>query len=80
MVQAIIENHHMIETIYCKQTCQVSQFNHETHNFLCFLTIIRLSPQNHKWFQTPMEKEICYYFVRLDTGSYWNHKEKTAYF
>ena len=27
------------------QTCQVSQFNRETHDFLCFLTISRLSPQ-----------------------------------
>ena len=27
------------------QTCQVSRFNRETHGFLCFLTISRLSPQ-----------------------------------
>jgi hypothetical protein len=27
------------------QTCQVSRFNRETHDFLCFLTILRLSPQ-----------------------------------
>jgi hypothetical protein len=30
---------------YYKQICQVSRFNRETHNFLCFLTISRLSPQ-----------------------------------
>ena len=27
------------------QTCQVSRFNRETHDFWCFLTISRLSPQ-----------------------------------
>jgi hypothetical protein len=28
-----------------RQTCQVSRFNRETHDFWCFLTISRLSPQ-----------------------------------
>jgi hypothetical protein len=75
------------------QTCQVSQFNRETHDFLCFLTISQLSPQISRFSAKSLLKPqvipnthgkkkyaIISWNLTLEATVYWSHKEKTAHF